>query len=506
MDYKRIRPSQIILDPENPRLPDGTSSDKEAVNRLLDDGYEQLLALARDLVEQGESNPSELPILLKQDRKFIVLEGNRRFAALKLLGDPKLADLAEHQAAFAKVRAKGQPPKDVYSVIADTREQADHWIMLRHTGANDGIGTKRWSAEQTATHRRRMKAPVDSGTLRSLAIADELTEAFQIDADLVATIQRVRTTKLTNIGRLFSADVMTRLHFDLKQASPTAAATLWARHTADDLHAFVVWAFDCLEEKSVDAFKNRDIRAELLNGADVPLPGAARLLPDAARLADRPYSGPDDTSAQSEDKDLAGDDEGTGASGGESGSGPNAGASGGSPGAGGNGTGGSGSSGGAGSTGSGNGRSRDQAPEKSIYSAVRVPNLPSPIQRLLKEARALPIEENYAAACVLVRVILELVVSSPDVLTWSGAQESDPLAKKIKACLRKLDPMIENPVKRTRKDLEQAFLETDTIGVRYMHQFMHNPSVAADPALARRFSTAYSPLLNAINSGVVTTP
>lgn len=65
VEYKSIRPSRALLDPENPRLPDGTANDKEAINRLLEEGYGQLLALARDLVDTGEANPTELPIVTK---------------------------------------------------------------------------------------------------------------------------------------------------------------------------------------------------------------------------------------------------------------------------------------------------------------------------------------------------------------------------------------------------------------------------------------------------------
>ena len=185
MEYKNVRSAQVLLDQENPRLPDGTSSDKEAINRLLDDGFEQLIALARDLVDMGVTNPAELPILVRAGRKYLVLEGNRRFAAMKLLADPKLANLPEHQAAFKRIAERGKPPTTVYSCVAPSREEADHWIMLRHTGANNGVGTKRWSAEQTATHRRRMRATVDTGTLKSITIADELTEAYQLDEVLV---------------------------------------------------------------------------------------------------------------------------------------------------------------------------------------------------------------------------------------------------------------------------------------------------------------------------------
>lgn len=117
MDYKRLRASQVRLDPQNPRLPDGTSSDHEAVNRLLEENYSALLGLARDLVEQGESNPAELPIVMKDGSKYLVLEGNRRFAALKLLASPTLADDEKQRTAFARLARKGTPPKTVMCAV-----------------------------------------------------------------------------------------------------------------------------------------------------------------------------------------------------------------------------------------------------------------------------------------------------------------------------------------------------------------------------------------------------
>lgn len=126
MEYKTVRTSQTLLDPENPRLPDGTSNDREAINRLLAEGYNQMLALARDLTERGEGNPTELPIVIKDGSKFVVLEGNRRFAVLKLLGDPKLADDKTYEAAFERIKeGGGAPPKGLYCAVAKDREQAD---------------------------------------------------------------------------------------------------------------------------------------------------------------------------------------------------------------------------------------------------------------------------------------------------------------------------------------------------------------------------------------------
>lgn len=489
MEYKNIRPSQVLLDSQNPRLPDGTSNDKEAINRLLAEGYEQLLALARDLVEREEGNPTELPILIKDGSKYVVLEGNRRFAALKLLGDPRWADDPAHQQAFQRIAKKGkQPPKTLYCAVATDRAEADPWITLRHTGANNGVGVRTWSAEQNARHRRRMRAPIDSGTRRSIALADELTEAYQADTELVDVIKKVRADKLTNIGRFFSGVTLARMQFDIRQVSDAVPLTLWARHTATQLHPYFAWAFRFMDNNSVDAFKNDQLRGDLLNQHGAVLPDTTSSLAEHKRIADHPYSPEknndderaDDSGGSNESgaSDDLGNDHSLASDGGSAehdrnGNGADA----------------------------GSGRKRDKKDERCIYSEVKLPNLSSNIQRLLKEAKQLPVMDNYAIACVLTRVILELTVSDPKVLAWSGSTEGASLDLKINACLVKLDPDIASK-KRKRQDLIQAHLETSGIGVRYLHQFMHNPSAKADAQLARRFSAAYAPLLNSINEAV----
>lgn len=485
VDYKRIRPSQVRLDQQNPRLPDGTSGDKEAVNRLLAEGQVQLTALARDLLDRGSANPTELPILVKEGTKYVVLEGNRRFAALKLLADPKLADDPSHRAVFERLMRSGrQPPKTLYCAIAQDRAEADHWITLRHTGANDGVGVRVWSAEQNARHRQRMNAPIDSGTLRSISIADELTEAYQWDIELVDAIKQVRQDKLTNIGRFFSGVMLTRMHFQLKRNADGTQA-LWARHTANQLHPYFKWAFDFLAKEPVDAFKNDAIRNKLFDENAAHRPDMANLMSQYRRLADSHHSSPSD-----DDKGNSGadNDEADGSEEYPSGGG---------------GVGGSQKADGSGSTSSGStSGKRDQKPERALYSTVKLSNLSANTQRLLREARKLALDDEYAIACVLARVILELAVSDPKVLAWSGKKEADPLAEKIKACIVTLDPDIDSPRKRQRQDLVQAHLETASIGVTYLHQFMHNPSARPDPHLARRFSGIYAPLLNGINEAL----
>src|ERR1022692_3720692 len=286
MQYMNLRPSQVVLDPENPRLPDGTSNDREAINRLLDDG---LIGLARDIARTGQTNPAELPIAVKEGSKYIVLEGNRRFAALKLLKDPNLAYEEEQQKAFRRAAALGTPPKTVFALVTSSREEADHWIVLRHTGENDGVGVKRWSAGQTATHRRRANKSIDSGTLRSIIIADQLEEEYATDEEIIELVRRLHKEKLTNIGRFFSLDVLAALNFSLPvdDSSSLQTRNLYVRHSPEQLREFFGWVLKFILDNPVDAYKNATIRQAALRSVADLLPKLADGSPEPFRLVDK---------------------------------------------------------------------------------------------------------------------------------------------------------------------------------------------------------------------------
>ncbi|WP_159079361.1 hypothetical protein [Plantactinospora sp. BC1] len=506
MTYKNLRPAQVVLDSRNPRLPDGTSSDRDAINRLLDEGADALINLARDMAKSGQTNPAELPIAIKDGSKYIVLEGNRRFAALKLLNDPALANNEEHEAAFRRARALGAPPKTVFTLISDSREEADHWIVLRHTGENNGRGVKRWSTAQAATHARRAnKSSIDSGTLRSIAIADEVEAAYAGDAELVALVRQVRREKLTNIGRLFSLDVLNRLHFSVQvdEGSALRERILLTRHTRGDLRDLFVWAFSLILDKSVDVFKNPEKRRELLLTIPHLLPNDADASATPFRLAEDSVN----TSFSAANRSNEPDDERTEFDGeNDADDGSNSG---------------NGDSGQAGTTSSGtttsgtgdasrsSSKRRESRPERYLLQGLKLPNHPDRIQKLLQECRRLEIEVFPSIACVMMRVIVELSVSSPSALVLTGKREGDPLKDKIVSMLKFLDPDIEHS-RRRDKELEQAYIEVtgDSTasnapagpGMQYLNGFVHNPGVNPDPHLARRFSTAFRPLLIQIDN------
>jgi hypothetical protein len=487
MPYVNLRPSQVILDPENPRLPDGTSSDREAINRLLDDGAEALVNLARDMARTGQTNPAELPIAVKSGNKYLILEGNRRFAALKLLDDPALADDEAHQKSFRRAAALGTPPKKVFTLVTGSRDEAEHWIVLRHTGENNGTGVKRWSAAQTATHRRRANRAIDSGTFRSMVIADDLEEAYTADDEIVGLVRQIRRGKLTNIGRFFSSDVMSILHFTLSadNSSNLRARVLLVRHPPEQLRDFFATALKFILDNSVDAYKNARVRSDVLRKF-------AHLLPDPALAASRPFQLVDkpaaSTSADTPQSDDGSpgiattiDDEPWDSTGAPSSIDKE--------------------------TTTDNGDQGDKQPkkkgearpERTIFQGLRLPHHPERVQRLLKECRSIAVDDYPGIACVMVRVIVELSVSSPGALNLSHGTEGATLRNKIIGMLRHLDPNIENPSKRDR-ELVQAFLEASDLGLQYLHAFVHNPSVNPDQHLARRFSSAFRPFLERVDA------
>ena len=78
------------LDPENPRL--ATSVKRPTQQELIADllEHEEVMDLVRDIARQGYF-PNELLVAIRDGPNTIVVEGNRRLAALKLLLNPELA-------------------------------------------------------------------------------------------------------------------------------------------------------------------------------------------------------------------------------------------------------------------------------------------------------------------------------------------------------------------------------------------------------------------------------
>lgn len=160
--HKPIPLVDLLIDTLNPRLEDEPSNQRKAIQAVATLQKEKLATLAEDIVEYG-INPSDSPIVIpapaQQDR-YIVLEGNRRLAALKALENPDLLAEAVDEKLVRRFRELNKryqtnPIVEIDCVVFEERTKADHWIELRHTGENEGAGIVHWGALESARFRQR---------------------------------------------------------------------------------------------------------------------------------------------------------------------------------------------------------------------------------------------------------------------------------------------------------------------------------------------------------------
>jgi hypothetical protein len=185
---------------------------------MIEDQKQKLVRLARDLMEVGPS-PGE-PVWVTKDSKnrgqYIILEGNRRVTALKLMENPALADgtlVEKHFQNLSKLYLK-KPIRELEALVFASREDAQPWIRRRHMTAASGVGLQRWEplAKGRADKAHGLRTP------RFLAVIEFLGE----DTDAWNTVYGALDDKWTTLDRVLSAKAMNEMlgvSFDLKKGT-----------------------------------------------------------------------------------------------------------------------------------------------------------------------------------------------------------------------------------------------------------------------------------------------
>jgi hypothetical protein len=196
--YQEIPVEDLLLDVTNPRHE--AVQDQGAAIRALTDGPggEKLLRLAQDITTEG-TNPADLPIVVPSEAqgKYTVVEGNRRVACLRLLSTPALLDLPTKRTLkkqfekLAKEIGSGKIDR-LPCMVFDTRQDASHWIELRHTGERGGVGIVKWSAGATARFSK-------GQSWMALEVAEFVKQKAALDATARHQIDKM---SLTNLARL----------------------------------------------------------------------------------------------------------------------------------------------------------------------------------------------------------------------------------------------------------------------------------------------------------------
>jgi hypothetical protein len=156
MAQRNLKITELLLDQLNPRN-EPAASQRDALQQIIDDQDVKLAVLAEHIVENGLNPMDRLLVVKAEDSSdYVVLEGNRRTAALKVLSNPAVLTGLDVRPALQKrleAAASNFDRKEVEPVACfevTDREAGNRWIEQRHTGENGGSGIVNWQGVQRA--------------------------------------------------------------------------------------------------------------------------------------------------------------------------------------------------------------------------------------------------------------------------------------------------------------------------------------------------------------------
>jgi len=268
--------ADLKLDGLNPRH-DPAKHQREIISAILSEAGNKIVRLAGHIAAHGLS-PIELPLVVKDSSSgYIVVEGNRRVAALKLLANPNLTKELRYQNKFrALSRKMNKPISEIPCVIAANRLEARPWQEVRHTGERQGVGVVRWDAEATARFYGRRGTQSD----RAIILIDAVRQAYPDNDELLRNIDIVRKNRLTTLGRLVS-DPDFRGRFGIKIVSNS----LVSHYPSQALEAAMSKLFaDLAGEVTVAAVDSKELRRVYVDGISGQLPASDAFTTEARPL------------------------------------------------------------------------------------------------------------------------------------------------------------------------------------------------------------------------------
>ncbi|CAL2111098.1 conserved hypothetical protein [Tenacibaculum sp. 190130A14a] len=212
---RSLSTERLRLDVENPRLPDdliGESSQKEIIDYLVKN--ENVSTIAESIANKGYLH-NEMPYVYKNSKgKFVVLEGNRRVTACKLLLKPSLAPQTR-QRTFKNLSEQIEDKNEIskiHVILCPSREEADILIEARHTNnllqSWDAIKKARFYYRKIKKGQtiEELQEKFSSTNIKKLLIQYFMYEEAQnmdFDENTIEKIRDEKKFKITNFERFY---------------------------------------------------------------------------------------------------------------------------------------------------------------------------------------------------------------------------------------------------------------------------------------------------------------
>ncbi|MBE6474844.1 MAG: hypothetical protein E7Z95_04625 [Actinomyces succiniciruminis] len=496
--YRNRSIKRLHLDLRNPRLGrPAVDTEAEAMGRLLEEFGPKIIGLARSIAEHG-LNPTESWAVVREEGKFVVLEGNRRLVACRLLDSPGKAPDPETTATFERIK-RGVRAADSYlrpsCVEFEHRSDARYWIHLKHHGAGSGEGTAAWGPEMVYLDQ------VNSGSnpVEWNEFWYWLEETYQHDRPLVDLIDRARREQYTLMERVYTWKVKELLgagfaqpgkinvNVDPEKIKPFISTVITGMLTpqpkdmneSNVANVLVISsrtlnsrdsAEDKIEEVWRDTIGNTDVTPAAPSSTDptISIPTQdTRVFESTLASSNVPSSaGAESAGGSTSDATTTQKNQGSGTT----------------------------------------SRVRQPKPSKSethLYYGVRRSNMPKRVKDILKECANTEIKTNPETASIMARVAVELATDAL-IDRRNLNPKGNTLFNKLAAALRHLDPRLDSKIP-ARPELAGtwAAIRTNTADghfIRDLHNCVHSWQYTAAPEMADRANTLFTPLLNAINT------
>ncbi|MGI9279992.1 MAG: ParB N-terminal domain-containing protein [Endozoicomonas sp.] len=153
--YEFIDLERLRLDHYNPRLPTSLHEKSEdiVINWMLTDASLVELMLA---IGNNGFFPGEPLLIIKEDDDYIVVEGNRRLASLKLLQDPSIAETQKKKVKTVAEETTEKPTK-IPCIIFNERSEVNKYLGYRHI-----TGIKEWDLLSKARYLKTLSDDITS--------------------------------------------------------------------------------------------------------------------------------------------------------------------------------------------------------------------------------------------------------------------------------------------------------------------------------------------------------
>ncbi len=210
-DRRYLNLDELLIWSDNPRhgLLENEAeefTEEEAINILIDVvGTDKMYNLIADIFASKKLMGNVNPVVVWENDKYHVYDGNRRVSALKILKNPDtVEDIPLRNKIFNLIKDEDVSFADRVFVYITDKEEALEIMDKTHSGEQQGVGMISWEPYQRDISLNRRGKPL------------KYPYAFNVSQALKYNIRSFNTIHYTDLDRIFGSKVL-REHFSLSE-------------------------------------------------------------------------------------------------------------------------------------------------------------------------------------------------------------------------------------------------------------------------------------------------